>query len=189
MGSYIRRRYYRVPAEFGNWTPVCCVVSPNKLHHLFLPEWRNRWPDARLRAPPGLARRKKQLRFDAELGDEPDCQWSADIAQVVFRGSFFMEEVVFFHRASRTAIFGDFIQRFPEEMANGWKGIVMRLDGLVGRHGSTPRDWRLSFLSRQEARAARRAVLAWKPERLLIAHGECAASGASEIIAAALSWM
>jgi hypothetical protein len=120
MGSYIRRRYYRVPAEFGNWTPVCCVVSPNKLHHLFLPEWRNRWPDARLRAPPGLARRKKQLRFDAELGDEPDCQWSADIAQVVFRGSFFMEEVVFFHRASRTAIFGDFI--FPKKWLTAGKG-------------------------------------------------------------------
>lgn len=33
-----------------------------------------------------------------------------DIDQAVFRGSIAMDEVVFFHRASRTAIFGDLIQ-------------------------------------------------------------------------------
>ena len=163
--------------------PVAYIVSPNKLHHLFLPEWRNRWPDARLYAPPGLARKKRQLHFDAELGEEKDEPWKTDIDQVVFRGSIAMEEVVFFHRVSRTAIFGDLIQRFPEANATGWKGLMMRLDGLVGRHGSTPRDWRLSFLSRDRARAARRTVLGWKPQRLVIAHGECATTGATEIIA------
>jgi hypothetical protein len=165
------------------------IVTPNKLHHLFLPEWRNRWPDARLYAPPGLARKKKQVRFDAELADEKHEAWNTDIEQVVFRGSLAMQEVVFFHRASRTAIFGDLIQRFPEANATGWKGLLMRLDGLVGPHGSTPREWRLSFLSRQSARAARRTVLGWKPQRLVIAHGECAAADATEIIAAALSWI
>ena len=169
--------------------PVGYIVSPNKLHHLFLPEWRNRWPHARLYAPPGLARKKKQLHFDAELGEDEDKPWMTDIDQVVFRGSLAMEEVVFFHRASRTALFGDLIQRFPEGNAKGWKGLMMRLDGLVGRHGSTPRDWRLSFLSRDGARAARRTVLGWKPQRLLIAHGECATTGATEIIAAALNWI
>ncbi len=165
------------------------IVSPNKLHHLFLAEWKERWPDARLYAPPGLARKKKHLQFDAELGDHPDSSWMTDIDQVVFRGSFAMEEVVFFRRGSRTAILGDLIQRFPEAEANGWKGLMMRLDGLVGQHGSTPRDWRLSFLSRTATREARQTVLAWKPERLLIAHGECATSGATEIIAGALRWI
>ena len=118
--------------------------------------------------------------------DEP---WKTDIDQAVFRGSLAMEEVVFFHRASRTALFGDLIQRFPEGDAKGWKGLVMRLDGLVGQQGSTPRDWRLSFLSRDRARAARGTVLGWKPERLVIAHGECATAGATKIIAAALNWI
>lgn len=169
--------------------PVGYIVSPNKLHHLFLPEWRSRWPDARLYAPPGLARKKKHLRFDGELGDGGAGPWMTDIDQTVFRGSFAMEEVVFFHRASRTAIFGDLIQRFPAAAATGWKGLVMRLDGLVGPHGSTPREWRLSFLSRAAARAARQTVHEWKPQRLVVAHGECAATGATEIIAAALSWI
>jgi hypothetical protein len=65
----------------------------------------------------------------------------------------------------------------------------MRLYGLVGRRGSTPCDWRLSFLSRKPARAALRRVIEWKPQRLLIAHGDCATTGATEIVAAALSWI
>jgi len=169
--------------------PVRHIVSPNKLHHLFLRQWFERWPDARVHAPPGLARKKPALRFDAELGDGPDPAWAADIDQAIFRGSLALEEAVFFHRASRTAIFGDLIQRFPESQVSGWKGALMRLDGLVGKNGSTPREWRASFLRRGPARAARERVLGWKPERLLIAHGECAQSGATEIVAAALRWI
>jgi hypothetical protein len=164
-------------------------VSPNKLHHLFLKDWADRWPDARLYAPPGLARKVPELRFHAELGDEPDPAWAADIDQVIFHGSIAMEEVVFFHRASRTAIVGDLVQRFPEAKIVGWKGMLMRLDGLVGEGGSTPREWRASFLRRGPARAARNRVLGWQAERLLIAHGDCSQSDATAILTGALGWI
>jgi hypothetical protein len=169
--------------------PVRYIVSPNKLHHLFLQQWADQWPDARLYAPPGLARKKPALHFHAELGDEPSPPWEAEIDQVVFRGSFAMAEVAFFHRDSRTAVIGDLIQRFSDASISGWKGMVMRLGGLTGERGSTPRDWRASFLRRGPARAALQKVLEWNPERLLIAHGLCAQSGAAQIIRAALNWI
>lgn len=169
--------------------PVCHIVSPNKIHHLFLEEWAERWPGARLYAPPGLARRKPEVHFHAELRDEPEPAWLVDIDQVIFRGSLAMEEVVFFHRASRTAIICDLIQRHEQEKMSGWKGKLMQLDGLVGAQGSTPREWRASFLRRGPARAARQKVLDWSPGRLLIAHGECAQAGATEIIRKSLSWI
>jgi hypothetical protein len=169
--------------------PVRHIVSPNKIHHLFLAEWGERWPEARVYAPPGLAQKRPDLRFDAELGDDPDPAWKTDIDQVIFRGSLAMEEVAFFHHASRTAIICDLIQRHPDATMTGWKGMLMRLDGLVGEHGSTPREWRASFLRRGKARVAREKVLGWKPERLLIAHGECAQTGATSIIDKALGWM
>ncbi|MBL1140519.1 MAG: DUF4336 domain-containing protein [Proteobacteria bacterium] len=165
------------------------IVSPNKLHHLFLSEWVERWPDARLYAPPGLARRKPSLHFYAELNDKPEGEWSQDIDQVIFHGSFAMEEVVFFHRLSKTVVICDLIQRHSILAMSGWKGMLMRLDGLVGEHGSTPREWRASFLKRGSARAARDKLLEWKPERMLIAHGECAQTEASSIIENALSWI
>jgi len=165
------------------------IVSPNKLHHLFLGDWAEKWPHAHLYAPPGLARKRPDLRFYANLGDKPTPGWAAEIDQVVVRGSFAMSEAIFFHRASRTAIFGDLIQRFPRSKTTGWKGLLMRLDGLVGEHGSTPREWRATFLGRNAARADLDKVLAWEPERLLIAHGECAQTGAAKIISDALKWI
>jgi hypothetical protein len=171
----------------GRIGPVRSIVSPNKLHHLFLRAWSERWPDAKLYAPPGLARKLPGLRFHGELSDASEPAWRADIDQVIFRGSFAMQEVVFFHRASRTAIFGDLIQRFPE--MSGWKGMLMRMSGLIGEPGGTPLDWRSTFLRRRATRAARDRVLRWDAVRLLIAHGACAHSGAREIIAQALSWI
>jgi hypothetical protein len=72
---------------------------------------------------------------------------------------------------------------------SGWKGKLMRLDGLVGERGSTPREWRASFLRRSLARRARDKVLGWRPDRLLIAHGKCVHTDATEIITGALGWI
>ncbi|MEM9303138.1 MAG: DUF4336 domain-containing protein [Pseudomonadota bacterium] len=169
--------------------PVRHIVSPNKIHHLFMPEWCERWPDARVYASPGLAKRKPEVRFDADLGDEPDSAWEGEIDQVVFRGSPALEEVVFFHRESSTAIVCDLIQRHDPDDHKGWRGFLMRADGLVGKDGSTPREWRLSFIRRTPAREARERLLSWNPKRLLIAHGECESTGAGQIIARVLDWM
>ncbi|MDB4303673.1 hypothetical protein N9934_02665 [Desulfosarcina sp.] len=40
-----------------------------------------------------------------------------------------------------------------------------------------------------DKRAACEEVFSWKPERLVIAHGDCAQKGATPIIADALSWV
>ena len=165
------------------------IVSPNKIHHLFLGEWAERWPKARLYAPPGLARRRPDLDFHCELADRPDPAWAGDIDQVIFRGSFVMDEVAFFHRPSSTAIIGDLVQRHPQSTMSGWRGLLMRLDGLVGERGSTPREWRLSFVSRRDARKARDTVLKWNAERLLVAHGDNATTDATTVLADALRWI
>jgi len=169
--------------------PVRHIVSPNKIHHLFLGAWAERWPEAQLHAPPGLAKRKPELHFDEELGDEANPDWAEDLDQTIFRGSLAMEEVVFFHRPSGTAIVCDLVQRHDPSTSTGLKGTIMRLDGLVGPRGSTPREWRASFLRRKPARAARAELLAWQPERLIIAHGECARTGATSILERALAWI
>jgi hypothetical protein len=95
--------------------PVRHLVSPNALHHLFLGEWKSGYPAARLYASPRLRRKRKDLTFDAELGDAPEPEWAADIDQVVVHGSFALTEVVFFHHSSHTALFADLIQNLPRD--------------------------------------------------------------------------
>lgn len=113
--------------------PVHHLVSPNALHHLFLGDWKSTYPAARLYAPPRLRRKRKDLAFDGELGDAPEPGWAADIDQVVVPGSFMLTEVVFFHRASQTALFADLIQNFPRDWFKGWRGVLARLGGIVSR--------------------------------------------------------
>jgi len=170
--------------------PVRHLVAPNKLHHLFLPDWVERYPEAALHAAPCLAAKRRDLHFDSELGDDPPTAWRGEIDQVVFRGSLFMDEVVFFHRASRTALVTDLIQRFePEQLAPGWRGALMRLWGLVGERGSTPLEWRASFWNRRAARRALATALAWEPERLVVCHGRCAAANGRDALATGLRWL
>ena len=172
--------------------PVKHLVAPNKIHHLFLKSWSEKFPDAKLHAAPGLKGRKvvNGLDFDAVLTNESHEAYANDIDQVIFAGSSVMDEVVFFHKSSRTAIFTDLIQRFPEDSCKGFKGCLMKMDGLVGEDGSTPREWRLSFLfGKQKARESLSKINEWEAEKLIIAHGDCATEFASDIIKRSLSWV
>ena len=67
--------------------------------------------------------------------------------------------------------------------------MILRLVGVVGEAGSTPREWKMTFLRRRPARTARTKVLNWKPERMLIAHGECVQQNATPILSRALAWI
>jgi hypothetical protein len=161
--------------------PVRHLVSPNKLHHLWLGDWKQRYPDAQMLASPGLARRRRDLAFDAELSDEPDPAWAADVDQVIFRGSFY--------RASRTALVCDLVQRMDPSSLTGLAGWILKIWGLSGERGSTPLEWRWSWWNRRAGRAAKETLLAWKPERLVIAHGMCAEQNATLALEAGLHWL
>ncbi len=83
------------------------AVEPNKLHHLALAEWVAAWPSLRLYAPPGLASKRRDLHFFADLTNETPAEWREEIDQVRIEGSVFMTEVMFFHRPSSTCLVGD----------------------------------------------------------------------------------
>ena len=112
--------------------PVRHLVSPNALHHLFLAEWTSAYPEARLYASPRLRRKRRDLSFNAELGDTPEPAWAGDTDQVVLHGSFALTEIVFFHRHSRTALFADLIQNFSARL----------VQGVARRRGPARRDCR-----------------------------------------------
>lgn len=165
------------------------LVSPNKLHHLFLGEWKAAYPQAKLFASPGLRRRRKDLIFDADLIDAPDPAWAGDIDQVLFNGSAIMTEAVFFHRASRTAIFADLIENLPRGHFKGWRGVLARLDGIVEPNPGAPREWRASFLDRRAARAALAQILTWGVERVIIAHGAPVEQDGEAFVRRAFAWL
>jgi hypothetical protein len=172
--------------------PVGHLVSPNKLHHLYLREWKAAYPAARLWGPQSTVRKLPHFKFQQALRDSPPQEWLADIDQAWFRGSFAMDEVVFLHRPSATAIVADLIQTFSDDFLRahwGWWRFLARLDGLTQDQACAPLEWRLSFINRAPARRARDKALSWKCKRVIVAHGECAWENGEAVLAKSFRWL
>lgn len=156
--------------------PVRQLVSPNRIHYAHIAEWKAAYPAATAWASPGVRERaasqKIDVTFDRDLADEPDASWSADLDQLVFRGSRALEEIVFFHRRSRTLVLADLIENFEADMVDRPLRWLLRLGGVLDPDGKTPADLRATFFGhRDEARACLERMLAWDPERVVMAHG------------------
>ena len=171
------------------------LVSPNKIHNLFLGDWAALYPGAKIWGLPSVIRKRPDLRFAGALGDRPPEAWGGEIDQVVFRGSPFMDEVVFYHRPSGTAIFADLIENFPLDFLyrtqgwRGWRAKLARLWGITEPSGMAPLEWRWSFLRRAPARAALDRVLDWNPQRVVMAHGNCVHGGGRDFIRRSFRWL
>ncbi|HHH31839.1 MAG TPA: hypothetical protein ENK57_26310 [Polyangiaceae bacterium] len=81
------------------------------------------------------------------------------------------------------------MQKHDPETATGIKGAIIRADGLVGPEGSTPKEWRLTFLRRAAARRARAEVLSWDTEQLVIAHGLWVRKDGRRVLRRDLAWL
>jgi len=78
-------------AELDAIGPARERVAPNKLHHLALPEWLARYPEARLHGAPGPTRKRRNFAFHSGQGDTPDPAWVDQIDQAGFRGSVILD--------------------------------------------------------------------------------------------------
>lgn len=180
-------------AEVESLGRVTHLVSPNKIHYLFLSEWQAAFPEARLWGPVSTIKKCTVLCFEAPLEDTPPHDWGPDIDQAWFRGSFIFDEVVFFHRPSRTAIFADLIEAFSEDFLHKywswWQRPLAYLDGITEKSPHAPGELRLSFIDRAPTRAARDKVLSWAPEQVIVAHGEWCHKGGLAFVERALDWV
>jgi hypothetical protein len=174
--------------------PARHLVSPNMLHYAHIAAWKQRYPDAVAWASPGVreraARQRIAVTFDAELGDTPPPAWADTLDQLHFRGSRVLEEIVFLHRDSGTLILTDLIENFePSRLPRGMR-LLVRLAGSLDPDGKAPLDMRLTYLGRKRvARACLQRMLAWRPRRVILAHGRCYLQGGEAELRRAFRWL
>lgn len=165
------------------------LVPPNTLHHTFLGNWQQAYPDAAVFAPPGLREKRQDIRFDADLGDVPMAAWAGEIDHAIMWGNQITSEVVFFHRESRTALVADLIQQFPRRWFRGWRDHVARLDLMVAEQPEVPRKFRLAFTDRHAARQSVATILDWPTDKVILAHGPLIATGGQAFLRRAFRWL
>ena len=149
------------------------LVAPNHLHHLFLGEWQAAYPQAISYGTDEVIKKRQDLTFNYSLNEPLQWPWEEEIGQVLFTGSALMQECVFFHYSSKVLIVTDLVENFSASAFNYWQRGVAKMVGIVAPHGKMPLDWRLSFLfHKPQARKHINVILNWKPQILVMAHGE-----------------
>lgn len=168
---------------------VRVLIAPNSLHHLFLAQWKQAYPSAKLHVAPRLRQRRTDFAHEDELSSNPAPAWSQDVDQVPMLGNLITTEIVFFHRRSRTAIFTDLIQQFAPDWFVGWRALVARLDLMVASEPSVPRKFRAAFVDRRAARACLARIQAWPVDKVLMAHGTPIEQEGRAFIGRAFRWL
>lgn len=153
------------------------VVSASRLHgHLYMEQYREAYPRAKLFAAPGLDRKRQDLRFDGLLSGVPEPDWRDDLDQMEFKGYPRLHEIEFFHAGTRTLITGDMVCSFGPH----WPLMTRVLaQGRVRPHLGPPTECRILgiFRDRGAVRRSLRRILEWNFERILPGHGEIVRSG------------
>jgi hypothetical protein len=166
---------------------VRCVVAPSRVHHFFAGDYAAAYPAARVFAAPGLAEKRTDLSIHAVLDDEPPPAWHGAIEQHLFGGAPLLNEVVFFHPASRTLMLTDLAFNMVHPRP-GRARVFCRLIGATGRFGPH-RMVRLMIRDRAAARASVRQILAWDFDRVIVTHGEVLETGGKVRVAEAFAFL
>jgi hypothetical protein len=165
---------------------VSYLVAPNRFHHLHIGEWLENCPEASLYAAPGLAEKRPDLKVTGVLTDEPEPGWASLLDQVLMGGFPFANEVVFFHRPSKSLIATDLAFNVGPSSPPLTR-LAFRLSRTYGRLAPTLLE-RLLVRDRQAFRRALERILEWPFKRVIVAHGEIAEEGGRAQLAHGYAW-
>jgi glyoxylase-like metal-dependent hydrolase (beta-lactamase superfamily II) len=163
------------------------VLAPNLDHYLFAEAFKQRYPQARFYAAPGVAPKLPDMRFDAELRFGQTAPLGDGIEQAWFRSNHQLQELVLLHRATQTLITSDLA--FNINAADGLVSkLMLKLNDSYLTFGPS-RVCRAHITEHRMARTDVDAILALKPERAIVAHGEILHAGATAAIERGYSWL
>ena len=171
--------------------PVNYLVAATPRHVWRLNAWHTLFPEAQLWAPRAtpFTLQEGHLPFTGILGDRPAQGWAADLDQLAFKGSPWIEEVLFLHKKSRTLILDDLIQVHPIVSGHAFLNAFIALEGVTAPHGGVGLEIRWTFTNRKLARRSLEKLLSWDFDRLIIAHGPCLEKDAKPFVERAFRWL
>jgi hypothetical protein len=166
------------------------IVGPNRIHYWWIADWRAGFPKAQVYLAPRIKEQSgNRIDFDGlTLDRDHDYPWDAEIATLPITGSY-MTEVEFFHRPSRTLVLTDLIENFEPQKLNSFvMRCLTRFGGVQHSDGEMPRDLRLTF-GKKNLKVAVEKMIAWNPQRVILAHGRWYEEGGVAELRRAFRWI
>jgi hypothetical protein len=163
---------------------VAYVVAPGTFHYLHVPSAQAAFPQAETFVCPGIERKRPDLAFDGLLSDTPPAAWADELDQVLVRGSRWMWEVAFFHRATKTLILVDLVENFTDDTPHAsWQlKLWWRLVFHMWNNPRPAPEYQLGWKDKQAARASLKRILEWDFRRVILAHGDLIEADARALV-------
>lgn len=145
------------------------IVVP-QAHGKFAAQAAEAFPAARLLAAPKAPWRRKAVPFDGSLSDEPPAEWRDRVECLRVRG-FRLNEVVLFHRPSRTLVLTDLCFNIRRSSSRAAR-VFFRADGIWQRFAPARLIRWLAVSDRDAFHASLERILRWDFERIIPGHGD-----------------
>lgn len=167
--------------------PVRWRVASNLLHHLYQRDYQEAYPASQLWAPPGLARKRPDLRIDHDSFAPPSASWPRQVTPFPIAGNTKLMECVYLHHPSRSLMVSDLLLHLGP-----WDHWSVRLYARLNRFYDSPGlsfGLKSFFNDKRAARDSIDRVLAADFDRLILAHGPIIETGGKDALARAFTWL
>jgi hypothetical protein len=166
---------------------VAHLYAPNLFHHRWIGDWAAAFPSARVHAPAGLAKKRRDLRIDRFHGGTPEPAFAGLVDELPIEG-FRLGETALLYRPARTLVVADLVHNVGRP-THRWSAIYTRLMGFYDQAALSRVIRWTGFADKPAARRSVDAILAQPFDRLVIGHGDPLPSGGHDAFAAAYSWL
>lgn len=147
------------------------IVAPNCMHYMHINTFSAAFPGAEIWGPKDLQDKRRDIAFTDVLDANHIAPWSSSVEMTTVHAKPPMfEEVIFFHKASKTVIVTDLLFNFQK--FNNWlEKLVAKLNGGYKKLVIT-RLGRRYFNDKESMHKSAAKMLAWNPDNLIMAHGD-----------------
>lgn len=158
------------------------ILAPNLFHHLSVPLAQTWFPQAQLWGAQGFAQKRADLSwnqyFEARSTKE-NWPYHEHLEYQMLEGAPKMNEVVFFHKASRTLIVADLFFNFKN--TKGW--LSPAIYTLMGTRNklNMSRLWKSLITDRRAFIQSIEKVMQWDFDRIIFCHGDTVHTGGKEL--------
>jgi Domain of unknown function (DUF4336) len=167
--------------------PVAHLYAPNLYHHQRIGDWALAFPSARVHAPPGLGKKRPDLRIARTHSATPEPTFAGVVEEVRIDG-FRLEETVLVYRPARTLVVADLVHNVGRPR-HAWTSFYTRRMGFYDRVALSRLLRWAAFSDRAAARRSLDELLARPFDRIIVGHGAPIVTGAREALAAAYAWL
>ncbi|HEX9830231.1 MAG TPA: DUF4336 domain-containing protein [Thermodesulfobacteriota bacterium] len=162
------------------------IIAPNTMHHMFVKQCHDGYPDAELYLAPELRKKRHDLFFARDLADELIYPWNEDIKQHAVKGIPRLGEFVFLHSSSKTLILTDLAFYITSEKPLLTR-FFFRLNGTYNKFGPSRIFKNFILKDKFQFKKSVDYILEWDFERIIISHGKIVEKDGGEVFKRAFS--